>query len=82
MSAALAPPIRSPLLTTNEVAALCRVTVRTVYRLIDQEQLAAVRVGGRVMIHRRALERLIGPLGDEPAAGTEGLRDVLAAVFL
>jgi excisionase family DNA binding protein len=61
-----APPCRSPLFTIKEAAALCRVCVRSIHRMIESRQLEATRIGGRVLVHRRDLERLIGPLGDVP----------------
>jgi excisionase family DNA binding protein len=46
-------------LLPREVADLLRVSTRTVYRAINEGALPAIRVGRRVVVPRRALERLL-----------------------
>lgn len=48
-------------LTRQEAADELRVSVRAVDGLIDSGELQAVRVGTRVVIPRRELERLLAP---------------------
>lgn len=53
------------LLTTAEVAALCRVTDGTVRRWVkgDQPRLPSVLIGGRRLVRLSDLERIVGDLG-------------------
>jgi excisionase family DNA binding protein len=48
---------RPRLMTTREVLAYLRVTPRTVYRLIREGDLPAVRMGGRWRFRRADLDR-------------------------
>jgi excisionase family DNA binding protein len=53
-------PPAPPLLTTDEVATLLRIDVRTVRRWIGDGQVESVKVGAQYRIPRRSLERFIG----------------------
>ena len=46
-------------LTVPEVAALARVSTMTIYRLIDDGTLSAVRVGRSVRVHSAAVRRYL-----------------------
>ena len=66
-------PIRSNsepfklLFTQKESAVALAVSVRTVQYLIDSKTLPIKRIGRRVLIHRKDLERFA--LGDHPRMG-------------
>ena len=54
------------LLTVPEVAKILRLSPRTVWRLIRDERLPAVRIGRSVRVHPDAVAALIKqPLGDD-----------------
>ena len=56
------PTIESPnlqLLTAGEAAKLLMITPRTVYRMIENGEIATVRFGGSVRIRKQDLERFI-----------------------
>ncbi len=48
-----------PLLTAREVARILKVSCRTVWRLIRDERLPAVRIGRAVRVHPDAVAALI-----------------------
>jgi excisionase family DNA binding protein len=48
-----------PLLTVDEVALILRISCRTVWRMIDDGRLPAVRVDRAVRLHRAAVAALI-----------------------
>jgi excisionase family DNA binding protein len=53
-------------MTTTEAALYLDVTPRALYRLIDQQQLASYRTGGRIYLDRDEVERFTGGFdGDE-----------------
>jgi len=56
------PTIESPnlqLLTASEAAKLLMITPRTVYRMMENGEIATVRFGGSVRIRRQDLEDFI-----------------------
>ena len=57
------------LLKTSEVAALCRVTAKTVWSWHRQGKLVGIELPGRSLRFRREdVEALLSPTADEPAA--------------
>lgn len=55
-----APPVaRTQFLTVAEVAALMRVSKMTVYRLVHNGELPAVRVGRSFRVHAKAVHDLL-----------------------
>ncbi len=54
-------------LTTQEVAATLRISEATVYRLIKQRKIPAMRVGGQYRILKDALEKRLTPPAAESA---------------
>jgi len=50
------------LLTVREVAALLRVSTRTVYKLCDEGRLAHVRIRNAIRVQRAALIALVGDI--------------------
>ena len=55
-----APPVaRAQFLTVAEVAALMRVSKMTVYRLVHNGELPAVRVGRSFRVHAKAVHDLL-----------------------
>ena len=68
-SPSLGSPSAVPaLLTVREVAALFRVSTKTVRRLIDRGQLRTVRVGSSIRIRAVDVETLLRP-DEGPEAG-------------
>jgi excisionase family DNA binding protein len=60
MSAQRRPPdVDDEFLTLAEVAAILKLNQQTIRNWIDQESLAALRVGRRVRVLRRDLDQLI-----------------------
>ena len=57
----LFPPSPSlpPLLTVPEIAAILRVSCRTVWRMVDDGRLPAVRIGRSVRVHPDAVAALM-----------------------
>lgn len=54
------PPVaRAQFLTVAEVAALMRVSKMTVYRLVHNGELPAVRVGRSFRVHANAVHKLL-----------------------
>lgn len=54
------PPVtRAQFLTVAEVAALMRVSKMTVYRLVHNGELPAVRVGRSFRVHASAVHKLL-----------------------
>lgn len=47
------------LLTTKETAAILRVSIKTLYRLLNAEQLEYIKVGDQIRVTRPALEQYI-----------------------
>jgi excisionase family DNA binding protein len=60
-AAAKAPDGLPQLLTVKEVAAVLRVTTRTVHRLIKSGQLPKLNIGRSVRVDASALGAVIGP---------------------
>lgn len=54
-----APAARTQFLTVAEVAALMRVSKMTVYRLVHNGELPAVRVGRSFRVHAKAVHDLL-----------------------
>ena len=54
-----APVTRTQFLTVAEVAALMRVSKMTVYRLVHNGELPAVRVGRSFRVHAKAVHDLL-----------------------
>jgi len=54
-----APVARTQFLTVAEVAALMRVSKMTVYRLVHNGELPAVRVGRSFRVHAKAVHDLL-----------------------
>ena len=52
-------PVRAQFLTVAEVAALMRVSKMTVYRLVHNGELPAVRVGRSFRVHAKAVHDLL-----------------------
>ncbi|MFM9033867.1 MAG: helix-turn-helix domain-containing protein [Mycobacterium sp.] len=52
-------PVRTQFLTVAEVAALMRVSKMTVYRLVHNGELPAVRVGRSFRVHAKAVHDLL-----------------------
>ncbi len=59
------------LLTLQETADVLRVHKRTVYRLISEEKLAAVKVGGQWRVSERALLDFIDSGGEKTVQKTK-----------
>lgn len=59
------PPIRRRTYSVPEVAVILGIGRSTAYALVKRGDLAALRVGGRVVIARAEIDRL---LGEDPAA--------------
>jgi excisionase family DNA binding protein len=53
------PPARAQFLTVAEVASLMRVSKMTVYRLVHNGELPAVRVGRSFRVHAKAVHDLL-----------------------
>ena len=53
------PPARAQFLTVAEVAGLMRVSKMTVYRLVHNGELPAVRVGRSFRVHAKAVHELL-----------------------
>ena len=53
------PPARAQFLTVAEVASLMRVSKMTVYRLVHNGELPAVRVGRSFRVHAKAVRDLL-----------------------
>ena len=53
------PAVRAQFLTVAEVAALMRVSKMTVYRLVHNGELPAVRVGRSFRVHAKAVHDLL-----------------------
>ena len=53
------PPARAQFLTVAEVAGLMRVSKMTVYRLVHNGELPAVRVGRSFRVHANAVHKLL-----------------------
>jgi excisionase family DNA binding protein len=53
------PPARTQFLTVAEVAGLMRVSKMTVYRLVHNGELPAVRVGRSFRVHAKAVHDLL-----------------------
>jgi excisionase family DNA binding protein len=53
------PPARAQFLTVAEVAGLMRVSKMTVYRLVHNGELPAVRVGRSFRVHAKAVHDLL-----------------------
>lgn len=53
------PVVRAQFLTVAEVAALMRVSKMTVYRLVHNGELPAVRVGRSFRVHAKAVHDLL-----------------------
>lgn len=56
------------LLTRKEAAQLLRITVRSLERLVAAGKLKRTRVGGKVLIERCEIERLVREGSDATAA--------------
>ncbi len=54
--------ITMKLLTIKEVAALCKVSVRTIHRIIDDGGLPIIRVRHQIRIEEQELERYFSTL--------------------
>ena len=52
-------PVRAQFLTVAEVASLMRVSKMTVYRLVHNGELPAVRVGRSFRVHAKAVHDLL-----------------------
>ncbi|MCX4240163.1 tyrosine-type recombinase/integrase [Paraliomyxa miuraensis] len=66
-----------PMLTVKEAAVVLRSTPDAIYRRIRRGTLPAVRDGKRVLVPRRAVEAVTGPIGRQPqpdAGPSSGLR--------
>ncbi|MGH2354891.1 MAG: helix-turn-helix domain-containing protein [Chloroflexota bacterium] len=72
-----APPPQNDLLTTTEAGNVFGVTGQTIKNWVRDERLAGYRIGGRIMLPRRAVEEYVHqagasldfePLSDEEAA--------------
>jgi excisionase family DNA binding protein len=61
-------------LTTGEVAAQLRVRPRTVRRLIDMQQLTALRIGDEFLIEKSALTAFISAHTIPAQPGYQGYR--------
>lgn len=48
-----------PLYTVREAAALLRVDIQTIRRMVKRGELEAVRVGGQLRIKRASLQRFL-----------------------
>lgn len=55
---------RPKLLTPAEIAKELRISLRTVYRMIDSGQLEAIRIGDQYRIKAESLDRLLNPPAD------------------
>lgn len=66
-----ASPI-GPVLTVGEVAAALRVSAMTVYRLVDAEELPALRIGKNIRIRERDLDAFLAAGGVAPHDRAEG----------
>jgi len=55
----VAPTARAQFLTVAEVASLMRVSKMTVYRLVHNGELPAVRVGRSFRVHAKAVHDLL-----------------------
>ena len=66
------------ILTADEVANQLRVSLRTVYRLIDNGQIEAFRVGGQWRITRVAITEYMRRNSTLASAKTQPLDDVPA----
>lgn len=55
-------------LTVAEVAKLLRVSKMTVYRLVDTDELAHVRVGRSIRISKDGVDRFLAAGGNDPAS--------------
>ena len=53
------PAVRAQFLTVAEVAALMRVSKMTVYRLVHNGELPAVRVGRSFRVHAKAVHDML-----------------------
>ncbi|MDA1348809.1 MAG: helix-turn-helix domain-containing protein [Chloroflexi bacterium] len=58
-----------PFLRRGEVARLLKLCPATVSRLIDKGELEAFRVGGRIRISRRSVEKFTGVPLESPQEG-------------
>lgn len=56
------------LLTVNEVAARLRVSKMTIYRVIEQGDLAAIRIGRSLRVPEKALNKYLRDAGTEGGA--------------
>lgn len=61
-------PIAEEYYTVPEVAKLLRVARMTVYRLVDRDELASIRVGRGIRIPRSAVVRFLNAGGNHPDA--------------
>lgn len=56
-------PVEPELYTVQETAKVLSLSVPTVYRLIAKKEITAVKLGGRALVARRALDELLRRIG-------------------
>ena len=74
---ALAPPVVSPIgevYTTEEVAGMLKLSVRTILRAIEHQQIEARKAGKAYLITREAVQRYWESLPLTTAAAPSGKR--------
>ena len=59
------------LLTVAEVAAMMRVSKMTIYRMIDSEELHAIRVGKSIRLPRTSFDAFLRDAGQPPQHRTD-----------